>query len=87
MNKPTALNVRVTGELSDFVASNIGEHGLYENASEYVRDLIRRDFVRVEQERFEALRRELQVAFAQPDSTAEPLDADVLIARLKSRYA
>ncbi|MEI6417717.1 MAG: hypothetical protein WCO82_01475 [Sphingomonadales bacterium] len=33
------LNVRVHGRLGEFVAENVGETGLYENVSEYVRDL------------------------------------------------
>jgi putative addiction module CopG family antidote len=37
------LNVRVTGKLRAFVNQQIGPDGFYENASEYVRDLIRRD--------------------------------------------
>ncbi|MEO5494789.1 MAG: addiction module antitoxin [Sphingomonas sp.] len=80
-----ALNVRVSGALSDFVAANVGDDGLYDNASEYVRDLIRRDLARVELERFEALKAELQHAFSQPESTAEPIDADAFITRMRQR--
>ena len=85
MSKPTALNVRVAGHLAAFVAANFGEDGLYDNASEYVRDLIRKDLARVEQERFAALKAELQTAFAQPESTAEAIDADAFIARMRQR--
>ncbi len=42
MSKPMTLNVRLSSSLSDFVAANVGEQGAYENASEYVRDLIRK---------------------------------------------
>ena len=38
----TTLTVRLGGPLSDFVAANVGEHGDYENVSEYLRDLIRK---------------------------------------------
>lgn len=85
MNKPIALNVRISGQLSEFVADNIGDDGRYDNASEYVRDLIRRDLDRVERERFAALKAELQIAFAQPESDAEAIDADAFIARMKQR--
>ena len=37
------INVRVKGELQAHLQLQIGEHGLYENASEYIRALIRRD--------------------------------------------
>jgi Arc/MetJ-type ribon-helix-helix transcriptional regulator len=50
------MTVRLSGVLSDFVAENVGENGAYENVSEYIRDLIRRDKERVEQEAFERLK-------------------------------
>lgn len=37
------INVRVRGELRNHLDQQVGENGMYENASEYVRDLIRRD--------------------------------------------
>ena len=50
----TTLTVRVRGSLRDFVSTNVGEHGAYENVSEYVRDLIRRDMERSERASFRA---------------------------------
>jgi len=79
----TTLNVRVNGPLEEFIAENIGEQGLYENASEYVRHLIRQDKERVEQEKFEALKAELQRGFATPDSEYLEVDRDEFLARLK----
>lgn len=81
MTKTMTLNVRVSGALGEFVASNVGEGGEYENVSEYVRDLIRRDRARVEAESFERLKAELQHAFAAPDSAFHALDADEVIRR------
>jgi putative addiction module CopG family antidote len=75
------LNVRVSGSLSDFVSANIGDAGAYENVSEYVRDLIRRDKERVESERLALLKAELTAAFAVPESEYLPLDADAIFAR------
>ena len=46
------MTVRLSGTLRDFVASNVGETGAYENISEYIRDLIRRDKERLESESF-----------------------------------
>ncbi len=37
------VNVRITGKLRTFIEEQAGINGLYESASEYVRDLIRRD--------------------------------------------
>lgn len=85
MPRPMTLNVRVTGALGDFVAANIGENGAYENVSEYVRDLIRRDKERVEDEAFRRLKAELNHAFSAPDSSYETLDADSVISRNAQR--
>lgn len=81
MNKPVTLNVRISGALGDFVAANVGANGSYENVSEYVRDLIRRDKERIEAERFERLKAELTRAFDAPESSFTVLDADAVIAR------
>ena len=59
MSQTTTMTVRISGALSEFVASNVGENGSYENISEYVRDLIRRDKERAEAEAFKRLKAEL----------------------------
>ena len=79
------LNVRVGGVLGAFVSANVGEAGDYENVSEYVRDLIRRDKERAEQEAFARLKAELNLAFAAPDDTYLPLTADTVISRNRAR--
>lgn len=81
MNKPLTLNVRIGGALSDFVSANVGEDGSYENVSEYIRDLIRRDKERVEADQFERLKAELTRAFATDEACFAALDADSVIAR------
>lgn len=77
------LNVRVSGPLGDFVSANVGADGNYENVSEYVRDLIRKDKERTEKELFERLKAELSAAFSRPDDSYEVLSAEDLIARNK----
>ncbi len=77
----TTMTVRLSGGLSEFVSTNVGEDGNYENVSEYVRDLIRRDKERTEQEAFDKLKAELTRAFAAPDDTYRPLSAADVIAR------
>ncbi|HEX3363501.1 addiction module antitoxin [Phenylobacterium sp.] len=86
MTKPTHLNVRLTGALSDFVAANVGQDGSFDNVSEYVRDLIRRDKARAEAEAFDRLKAELDLAFAQPDDSYRTLDVEAVIARNRRRY-
>ncbi|QFY88481.1 addiction module antitoxin [Magnetovirga frankeli] len=77
----TTLTVRLSGALGDFVAENVGEQGAYENVSEYLRDLIRRDKERREAEAFERLKTELVHAFAAPEASYQPLTAADVIAR------
>ena len=67
MTQTTTMTVRISGALSEFVASNAGERGTYENISEYVRDLIRHDKERSGREAFDLLKAELVSAFAAPD--------------------
>jgi antitoxin ParD1/3/4 len=81
MSGNMTLNVRVSGPLGEYVAQNVGEGGLYENVSEYVRDLIRKDKDRTERERFARLKAELGVVFAAPDDSYEALTASDVIAR------
>lgn len=81
MSRTTTMTVRLGGALSDFVASNVGDEGSYENVSEYIRDLIRRDKERAEREAFDRLKAELAHAFAAPESSYKPLTATDVIAR------
>ena len=52
MPKTMNLNVRVARSLKDFVSSNIGEDGAYNNVSEYIRNLIRKDKDKADQASF-----------------------------------
>jgi len=81
MSRTTTMTVRVGGALSDFVAANVGEEGSYENVSEYIRDLIRRDKERAEAEAFSRLKAELRHAFAAPEDSYQPLTVADVIAR------
>lgn len=81
MSRTTTMTVRIGGALSDFVSANVGDEGSYENVSEYIRDLIRRDKERVEAEAFKRLKAELTGAFAAPEEMYKPLTAEEVIAR------
>jgi antitoxin ParD1/3/4 len=87
MSSSMTLNVRVNGPLSQFVAANVGDSGTYENVSEYVRDLIRKDKERAEAVIFDRLKAELGSAFAAPDDTYGTLTANELIARNQTSLA
>ena len=84
MPPTTTMTVRISGALSDFVSANVGENGSYENISEYIRDLIRRDKERFERESFERLKAELARAFRAPDSSFHPLSASDVVTRNKA---
>ena len=77
----STITVRLNGTLRDVVAANIGDEGSYENVSEYLRDLIRRDKDRREQQVFERLKAELALAFAAPESSYIALTAQDVINR------
>ena len=82
MAEKSTLTVRLSGALSRHVADAVGEEsGAYENVSEYIRDLIRRDMQRTDEERFQRLKNELRLAFAQPESSYQALSADDIIRR------
>ena len=73
MPRTTTMTVRLSGALRDFVSANVSATGSYENVSEYIRDLIRRDKERSEQEAFDRLKAELARAFAAPETSYHPL--------------
>jgi len=77
------MTVRVSGPLSDFVTENVGENGAYENVSEYIRDLIRKDKDRADEVNFQRLKAELAHAFAAPEATYTTLTAADIFARNK----
>lgn len=81
MSKTMNLSVRLTEPLTEFVSGRVGVQGDYDNASEYVRDLIRRDRERQEQRAFEALKATLQEAFDQPDDSYVDVTLEDVIAR------
>lgn len=84
MSRTTTMTVRLKGDLSDYVANNVGEHGSYDNVSEFIRDLIRRDKERNEELAFDRLKAELSLAFAAPESSYQSLTAEDIIARNKA---
>ncbi len=49
------VNVKISGKLKQFLNEQTGPGGLYESASEYIRDLIRRDYERRESRKWRRL--------------------------------
>jgi putative addiction module CopG family antidote len=81
MPSTTTMTVRLNAALSDFVSERVQREGVFENVSDYVRDLIRRDMERQEQQALDRLKAELGRAFAAPESSYKPLTASEVIAR------
>lgn len=79
------VNVRFAGELQRFIQSRIGESGLYSSASEYIRDLVRRDYEREEQQKWASLRGELAAGMAAKESAFVPLDIEKVITEARQR--
>lgn len=79
------VNVRFSGILKKFVEQRSGPQGLYGSASEYIRDLVRRDFERDENRRWDILRDELKAGMEADRADFVPLDAKDIITEAKRR--
>ncbi|WP_429819539.1 ribbon-helix-helix domain-containing protein [Ensifer sp. B1-9] len=78
------IHVRVSGQLEAHLQQQIGEDGLYENASEYIRALIRRD-LQTREEAWEVLQKELSPAMRADDSEFVTVTAEDVIRRNQRR--
>jgi len=79
------VNVRVGDPLRKFIEFRCGPDGLYENASEYIRDLIRRDYEREESLRQTWLKDQLQPGMAAHEDEFIPFDVEKIIDNAKAR--
>ncbi len=83
------MNVSLTPELEKYVASKV-ESGLYQTASEVVREGLRllKEKEELHQRKLEELRREIQVGIDQADrGELSPMDAEGTLKRLRARRA
>ncbi|MBS1182426.1 MAG: ribbon-helix-helix protein [Proteobacteria bacterium] len=76
--------MKVSGQLQDHIQQQIGDDGLYENASEYIRTLIRRDLQSREQA-WDTLQKELAPAMRAADSEFVAVSAEDVIRRNQRR--
>jgi antitoxin ParD1/3/4 len=81
------VNVRLTGPLRRFIEERSGPEGVYESASEYIRDLIRRDFEREENRRWAKLIHQLQPGMTASEDEFTDVDPDALIAEARAEMA
>lgn len=75
-----SIRVKVGGQLQAHIQQQIGEDGLYENASEYIRALIRRD-LQTRDEAWEVLQKEFAPAMRADDSEFVAVSAEDVIRR------
>lgn len=78
------VNVRLNGPLRDFIEQRSGPDGLYENASEYIRDLVRRDYEREEAKRWAKLAKELGPGMKAGEDEFVEFDVEGIIAEARS---
>lgn len=78
------INVRVKGELQAHLQQQIGEAGLYENASEYIRSLIRND-LKSSHEAWSWLKSELEPAMRADEACFVAVSAQDVIRRNKEK--
>ena len=81
------VNVRIPERLKSFVEQQAGPDGLYQSPSEYVRDLIRRDYEQQEAEKWAWLRAELAPGMAASDDEFLDVTAEDIIREAKARRA
>ncbi|EJT02055.1 hypothetical protein RCCGE510_26171 (plasmid) [Rhizobium sp. CCGE 510] len=79
-----SIHVKVSGQLQDHIQQQVGDDGLYENASEYIRALIRRD-LHSRDEAWDTLQKELAPAMRADDSEFVAVSAEDVIRRNKRR--
>jgi antitoxin ParD1/3/4 len=81
------VNVRLTGPLRQFIEERSGPKGLYESASEYIRDLVRQDFELNEQKKWDRLVAQLTPGMNADESEFVAFDPEQLIAEARSEKA
>lgn len=79
------VNVRFSGALKEFVEQRSGTDGLYGSASEYIRDLVRRDYERDEAQRWDTLHLELKAGIVASESDFVPIDPKSVLAEARRR--
>lgn len=79
------VNVRFAGELQSFIQQRVLKSGLYSSTSEYIRDLVRRDYEQEEQRKWARLRQELGAGIEASESEFVTLDAESLLTKARKR--
>lgn len=81
------VNVRLSGRLRQFIDERSGPKGLYESASEYIRDLVRQDYEKTEEQKWDRLIAQLTPGMNADESEFVDFDPDQLIKEARSERA
>lgn len=81
------VNVRFAGDLQRFIQSKADKSGLYGSASEYIRDLVRRDYELEEKRKWAWLRQELKPGVNAAESEFVVLNTEAILADARSLKA
>ncbi len=79
------VNVRFSGALRSFVECKSGENGLYSSVSEYIRDLVRRDYEAEENRKWSWLHHELKPGLDAVEDDFLKLDDGDILAEARKR--
>lgn len=79
------VNVRLSGSLKEYVKAQVSPDGLYESASEYVRNLIRMDYEKSQEKKWSNLLNELTPGLEADESEFKAVSAADVLARSKKR--
>jgi antitoxin ParD1/3/4 len=78
-----SINIRVSGKLKHFIMQQVGLDGLYESASEYIRDLIRKDYDLKEKTKWEWLSKQLEEGINAEEKEFEIFNPEDIINQAK----
>jgi len=78
-----SVNVRISGRLKNFIMQQISFNGLYESASEYIRDLIRKDYELQEKFKWNRLQEQLIDGINADEHDFIPFNPDEIINQAK----
>ncbi len=81
------VNVLISGKLQQFIEEKAGPDGLYESATEYVRDLIRQDYQRQEEHKWSWLMDQLRPGIKADESEFAAFDPEEIIETAKKEKA
>jgi Arc/MetJ-type ribon-helix-helix transcriptional regulator len=76
-----SVNVRISGKLIKFVKERTGPEGMYESVSEYIRALIRQDYERLEEHKWQRLHGELEPGMNADEGEFIEVSAEDVITR------